>query len=96
MALTTIASPYLWSWDFVLILPLFIDTAVRLANSVARVTLFAFWAACSILLVLSWQAAGASDSGSWWLPPVMMIGVVLSLQLSKKQGERAVNGSAPI
>jgi 4-amino-4-deoxy-L-arabinose transferase-like glycosyltransferase len=89
MALTAIASPYLWSWDFVLLLPLFVDTAARLTNTLSRVVLFVFWAACLVLTVVSIQVVGAGDSRLWWLPPVIITGIALSLQLDEWPDKRA-------
>ena len=89
MALTTVASLYLWSWDFVLLLPLLVDTVARLTNTLSRVVLFAFWAACLVLTVLSIQVVGAGDSRLWWLPLVIITGIVLSLRLAQWPGKRA-------
>ena len=57
LALTTIASPYVWSWDFVLLLPLFIDTAIRLTNTLARASLFIIYVICFVLSVISLAAS---------------------------------------
>jgi hypothetical protein len=84
LALTTIASPYVWSWDFVLLLPLFIDTAIRSANMLARASLFITYVICFVLSVISLKPPGSSDSVLWWFPFLMMIGIVISSQLSKK------------
>ena len=89
MALTTVASPYLWSWDFVLLLPLLVDTAARLTNTLSRVVLAAFWAACLILTILSIQVEGAGDSRLWWMPFVIIAGIALSLWLAEWPGKRA-------
>ncbi len=93
IALTTVASPYLWSWDFVLLLPLLVDTAARLTNRLSRLVLFAFWAACLVLTVVSIQVVGAGDSRLWWLPPVIITGIALSLRLAEWPGKRATTES---
>ena len=94
MALTTLASPYLWSWDFVLLLPLFIDTAARLTNALSRVVLFASWAACLALTLVSNRASGAGDGRLWWLPLVIITGIALSLRLAERPGKRATAESS--
>jgi len=88
MALTTIVGPYVWSWDFILLLPLIIDTAIRLTNTLARFTLFIFYAFCFVLSVILLQIPGSSDRILWWIPFVMMIGIIISLQLSKKYSKK--------
>jgi len=85
MALTTIASPYIWSWDFILLLPLFIDTSARLTNKLARITLFGFFIFCLIFSVVSLQfTTHPDDSLLWWFPIVMCTGIVLSLKFNKR------------
>lgn len=84
IALTTIVSPYVWSWDFVLLLPLFIDTAVRLTSNTARIILFGFYTFSLIFSVISLQSGNkAGDDVLWWFPIVIITGIILSLRLSR-------------
>ena len=84
IALTTIVSPYIWSWDFTLLLPLLIDTVTRLKTNIARIILFVFYFASLFFTITSLQSKdGASDAILWWFPIVMMVGIILSMSLSK-------------
>ncbi len=68
LALTAIISPYLWSWDFILLLPLLLDTAIDLSNSLARLTLLIFYVACLFISIIILQGGSASDEVLWWFP----------------------------
>ncbi len=80
LALTTIAAPYIWSWDFTLLLPLFIDTAARLTKIYARLILILTWLTCFFFSIWSRQFE-ASDHRLWWLPFTMLFGIIVSLQV---------------
>ncbi len=84
LASTAIISPYLWSWDFVLLLPLFVDTTIRLSNLFSKLILFVFYAACLIGSVFALQGGSASDEVLWWLPLVLMTGIAISIVIDKK------------
>lgn len=83
LASTAIISPYLWSWDFVLLLPLFIDTAIRLSNSLSKLTLFTFYAICFYGAIFALQDGTASDEVLWWFPIVLTIGITISIVVDK-------------
>lgn len=83
LASTAIISPYLWSWDFVLLLPLFVDTAIRLENLPSKIILAAFYAICFFGSIFSLQGGAASDEVLWWLPFVLIIGIVSSISVDK-------------
>jgi hypothetical protein len=88
LALTTFVSPYVWSWDFVLLLPLSIDTGIRSGSRLARLTLVIAYGLCFVLTILSQRLPGADDSALWWFPFVMMSGIILSRQLDRKYGSQ--------
>ena len=76
LALTTLISPYLWSWDFVLLLPLWIHTFS-----------FVNWPRKAILiishLILWWAVSFLQQSGNavnqilWWIPLWILFPIVL-------------------
>ena len=74
LALGLLASPYVGSWDFVLILPLFFDTL--------RESDWRGWLFLSISYVLAWagmafvQIQPGSDNHFFWWVPVWFVGVV--------------------
>jgi hypothetical protein len=90
LALTTIAAPYIWSWDFTLLLPLFIDTAAQLTKISARLVLLLTWLTCFFLPIWSRQFE-ASDHRLWWLPYTMLLGVLASLQIQKMKSRVYLN-----
>jgi len=83
IALTTIVSPYIWSWDFTLLLPLFVDTATRLTNHLSRAVLFTFYILSIIFTVISLNSGIASgDDVLWWFPILILIGIICTLKLA--------------
>jgi hypothetical protein len=84
MALTTIASPYIWSWDFILLLPLLLDTAMRLSNGISRLTLVCFFIASLLLSVIAFTSPNFSESMLWWFPIGLLFGIIASKFLSRQ------------
>ena len=80
LGLTTIASPYLWSWDFTLLIPLFIYSAVRLTKVYTRLILFSCWAASIFLSIWSHQYDDG-DNRLWWMPLLMLLGLGICILL---------------
>lgn len=89
LASTSIIGPYLWSWDFVLLLPLFLDTTIRLSNLYSKLILYIFYIMCFFGSIFALQDGTASDKVLWWFPLVLIIGITVSIVvdkvLSKKQ-----------
>ena len=83
MALTTLAAPYIWSWDFTLLLPLFIDTAVRLTKASSRLVLLTTWLLVFYFSIVSLKF-NPGDDRLWWLPFIMLLGIIVSLALEYK------------
>jgi len=67
LALTPIATPYIWSYDFVFLLPLLIRTAFRLRSIGAQVVLWLGYGLCWVLSVYL-LAQGVSNYRLWWMP----------------------------
>lgn len=93
LALTAIISPYLWSWDFVLLLPLLLDTAIDLSNSLARLTLLIFYVTCLSISIITLQGGSASDEVLWWFPIILIIGIVASIIIDRTHRNRQVFSS---
>ncbi len=77
LALTTVAGTYLWSWDFVLLLPLFIDTAARARRPAGIIGLATVWLGVFVFGLLSLQPGPASNARLWWLPYWVFFGLAL-------------------
>ena len=76
VALTTIAGTYMWSWDFVLLLPLLVDTAARAKQWQVIIGLLGIWLGALVFTLLSFQPAPASNARLWWLPYWVILGLV--------------------
>lgn len=83
LASTAIISPYLWSWDFVLLLPLFIDTIIRLSNTLSKLILLTFYIICFFGSIFALQSGTASDEVLWWFPFVLITGITISIVVDK-------------
>ncbi len=76
MALTPLVTPYVWSWDFVLILPLFGYIALQSQNRRTLALLFGGYAICwAAAIAVTFSAPKVSNHLYWWIPWAMM-GVV--------------------
>lgn len=62
LALTTVAGKYLWGWNFVLLLPLFIDTAARVRRPEGIIGLVSVWLGAAVFGLLSLQPGPAGPS----------------------------------
>jgi len=83
IALTTLVSPYIWSWDFTLLIPLFVDSATRLTTHLSRAVLFIFYILSIIFTVISLkQGSVTGDDVLWWFPILIVIGIICALKLS--------------
>jgi hypothetical protein len=83
LASTAIVSPYAWTWDFVLLLPLLVDTALRISSGSARGMLLAAYAACVSLTVI--DALGVV---LWVFPSLLLVGIVASIEIDQGQARR--------
>jgi hypothetical protein len=85
LAFTTLVSPYIWSWDFVLLLPLVINTAARLTQPASRVMLGVSWIISFVLSVVALRTPSATgDQVLWWFPFVIMAGIAAALLLETR------------
>lgn len=81
LALTTIAGTYIWSWDFVLLLPLLIDTVARAKRLGTIVGLLAIWLGTFVFTLLSLQPPPPNNARLWWLPYWVFFGLVACRRL---------------
>ena len=71
LGLTTLISPYLWSWDFVLLLPLLVRIVFGLKSKGSALILGAGYALCWLVMVWIRLTTENSDERYWWFPPVL-------------------------
>lgn len=67
LALTTLITPYVWSWDFVLLLPLWMFSFVK-AGWRSRIFLLASYAIAWYGMALVQMQAGSQNQSFWWVP----------------------------
>lgn len=81
--MTPLFSPIVWSWDFVLLLPLFVYLMGELKTKRNAWLLYGGYAVCILLFV--WLRSGVnSDHLSFWVPPLMITVMAASIALRRK------------
>lgn len=81
LALTPLLTPYVWSWDFVLLLPLLVHMAFRPGPNRARWILGFGFVSCSAVIMASKLSAELSDAYFWWVPWYLIGFALLSARL---------------
>jgi hypothetical protein len=85
LALTILVTPYVWTWDFVLMLPLLVHTLFNHTSRIARaVWIFGF--ALTLGLVLQVRIASTeviSDEKFWWIPWGLLAVVLATLAANR-------------
>jgi hypothetical protein len=76
LALTTIITPYMWSWDFVLLIPLLISYLFREIPRYSSWILYLGFVACWVVLASMKLTGYTSDELYWWVP-WYLIGLIL-------------------
>ena len=95
LALTTLISPYIWTWDFVLLLPLFISS---LSKAKTKFSLGILLAGCCI--GWGWVTAmklrgDVQESLFWWMPWVLVAFMTLSDRLQNQNRFSAEHSRLP-
>lgn len=67
LGLTVLASPYVWSWDFVLLLPLWVSTFATVNNG-RKVFLAISYLAGWVGMAIAQQHFHANNQAFWWVP----------------------------
>ena len=76
LALTTIITPYMWSWDFILLIPLLISYLFREIPRYSSWILYLGFVACWVVLASMKLTGYTSDELYWWVP-WYLIGLIL-------------------
>ncbi|RMG89315.1 MAG: DUF2029 domain-containing protein, partial [Chloroflexi bacterium] len=89
MALNLIAAPYIWTWDYVVLLPLFAYYLFRL-NWVGQGLLLLVYGVIWVgMLYIQINLSGNSYL-TWWVPWVFVGGVTFSIWMSGKKGLKPI------
>ena len=72
LALTPLVTPYVWSWDFVMILPLFAKTIMSVGNKLALIILGLGYLLCWILMFRINSSDNFSNHLFWWVPWLLL------------------------
>jgi hypothetical protein len=97
LALTTLITPYVWSWDFVLLIPLLTSYLYRDFSRPSRWVLYAGFVSCWGLIAYLKLAGLTSDELNWWVPWYLTGMVLISIILDKVFAKsRADLESSPI
>lgn len=84
LALTTVFSPYIWSWDFVLLYPLMIFTMFQKKRVIEEFLLFAGYFFIIGIFILFRLSGVINDINFWWVPWGLMSVTFFVQWLSKK------------
>jgi hypothetical protein len=89
LALTLLVTPYVWSWDFVLLLPLLVQTLFRSRTLWGRSVWFIGYGAIWWSITTSRLNAGTDfmvdDSVFWWIPAAVMLLVGIVSWIERRQ-----------
>jgi hypothetical protein len=88
LALTTLATPYLWSWDMVLFLPLVIRSVQRYKGWAARFSWVVGYLGCWIALVVIRLLTDGSDHRHFWVPWFFFLLVLVGYLLERRTSLR--------
>lgn len=83
LAITCLIGPYLWSWDFVLLLPLMIGSMMRLLERRSSVILILGYAICMLMILWIRLTTDNSDE-RFWSVPLLLTAVVCMGYLAQR------------
>jgi len=76
LALTTLVTPYIWSWDFVLLIPLFVSYLYKInRKSSTWLIYFAYISSWGVIAYM--KLTGRVSDGLYWWVPWYLIGFVI-------------------
>jgi hypothetical protein len=89
LALTALVAPYIWTWDFVLLLPLLVFSAVRF-GFVQRIVLLLGYAFYWLWIWLITPGAAGGNEQFWWVPAGCLL-LVLAIRNYRKIAPAGLN-----
>lgn len=90
LAMTPLLTPYVWNWDFVMLLPLFASSMMGARNRLQQAILIIGYLICWIMI---WQILNSDPSNVnyWWIPLYMILlvlGSSVASRIYEKLGPR--------
>ena len=76
LALTPLVTPYVWSWDFVMMLPLFAKTVMAVGNKLALILLGLGYLLCWYLMFRINSSDNFSNHLFWWVPWLLLATII--------------------
>jgi len=78
MAMTPLVTPYVWTWDFVMLLPLFVSALFKAGTKISLAVLLGGYVTCWSLITSFKLRGEVNDSLFWWIPWLFILFVVAS------------------
>lgn len=78
LALTPLVTPYIWSWDFVMALPLLVRSIFNFQHKRSILILLAGYLLAWILMVTIISNTDGHDSRFWWVPWLTLLVIVFT------------------
>jgi hypothetical protein len=82
LAFTTLVTPYIWTWDFVMLFPLFISSLFQAKTKSSMTILLTGYAVCWSFITSFKMRGEVNESLFWWVPWLLMIFIVGSTLIS--------------
>jgi hypothetical protein len=76
LALTPLVTPYVWSWDFVMVLPLFAKTMMAVSSKLALILLGLGYLLCWFLMFRINSSDNFSNYLFWWVPWLLLATII--------------------
>jgi hypothetical protein len=92
LALTTIITPYVWSWDFVMLIPLFTSYLYRKMPRSSTWLMYLGFITCWGAIVYLKLSGLTSDELNWWVPWYLIGVVLMSIFLTRASSKSRAKG----
>lgn len=86
--LWALITPYAWSWDFVLLVPLLVQTLFALKNGLLKLAFIAGYGLCIYLMIALRLSSDNNDWLFWWVPWLLMAWVVAMTTLNRQRSTK--------
>ena len=91
LAITTLITPYVWSWDFVLLIPLFTSCLYRKIPRTSTWLLYFAFISCWGVIAYMKLIGQTSDELYWWVPWYMIGFILISITFAWSSTKSRLN-----